>query len=126
MISIKSAYLKQYDTSYGGYPFSIEVSIEVSKKYFHKVKKLNALGGLYNRDTSNALYQITKGQMPYAECVLVKEHRAKGESKTIDLRFLFRDQDAAQALGMPGKIYQDGVFRPEWGTYHSLLRGGAE
>ncbi len=128
MISILSATLSQYDTSASSvYPFQIAVRIQCAKKYFARLKKSGSLGGLYNRDTSNALYQITEGRLPHCQVMLVNENRAKGDAKEIELRYIFSDAEAAKALGMQGfeATFKEGKkFIPKSGQYINILNRG--
>lgn len=121
MISILRASLRSYDTSSSAvYRYQIEIDIAMSKLTWSKAKRKGLLGFYYNRDTSNALYSLLEGKMPHCEVMLIKEHRAVGEAKTISLRYIFKSDAEAQALGLPGKVYGE-RFMAKFGAYKNLL-----
>lgn len=122
--SIVDASLSIHDTSYGGFKYKITVRIDMPKDMYNRI--YNKDMGTIVLDISNYLFRKLNGLMPYGPKIVDDKRISKG-IKYIQIRFLFDDDKAAEALGMPGKWinFKDGPhFVEEFGAYVNLIRKG--
>lgn len=95
---IKAIHGSTHDSSFGGYPWRIDVCVTIDVKAWNKIKKAQALGQLYGIDISNAVYAINQ-KIPAVHPSVDDSARAKAGVKTIRLTYFLRDPARAQALG---------------------------
>jgi len=110
-----------HDTSYGGYPWRIDVVVELNVKDWQLYRKKKMLGQMYGVDFSNAVYHINNN-IP-ASCPMVDDRkRAKNGIKTINLTYFLRDADRAENLGFEVYRHPSGETSPGFADYVSIYR----
>lgn len=115
MFTIKSITGRVHDTSSGGYPWKIEVTIQVDAKYWAKLKAKRNLGMLYGVDVSNAVYAINEN-IPAHNPMVSDSARASKGFKTIQLTYFLSDPVRAKSLGFSYHESKSGVY-PKYGEH---------
>lgn len=91
-----------HDSSYGGYPFKVEVTVRMCSKEWAKARAKNQLGQLYGIDISNAVFAFNRNIDASNPTVNDTKRASKGE-KLITLTYYMRDLDKAEKLGLKVK-----------------------
>lgn len=120
MFSLKSISVRTHDTSFGGYPYRADVTIQMPSQDFNKIKKQGQLGSLY-LDVSNATYRASRELIPAYQPMVDDTRRASKGIKTIHLTYFFKDHDTAEALGLEVLRLKNGEAYPSYGAYASIL-----
>ncbi len=115
---------KTHDSSYGGYPWKIEVTIDVCAKEWTKLRNKDDLGSLYGIDVGNAVYKINPDIPAYCPSV-DHDKRAKNGVKTVKLVYYINDADKAERLGFKVKRLRNGEAYANYSDFVDLLEKSA-
>lgn len=101
MFIVKSIYATNHDSSFGGYPWKVEVTVAMPATEWATHKRKGWLGQLYGIDISNHVYAVNQNIPAHNPTVDDRSRAAKGV-KTIKLTYFMRREhaDQAEALGL--------------------------
>lgn len=132
MFSIESITGSVHDTSYGGYPYKITVTIKLSVKEFNRlcptigksrqsitgrVKVPRDLGNLV-LNVNNALYKLNPNIPAYNPSIDSQgSSRAKGGYKTMEFVYFLNDWNRAERLGFKVRRLKNGECISVYGDF---------
>jgi len=116
-IKIQALVGRIHDTSFGGYPYKVVATVEVSAQDFKRLK--GDLGNLV-LDVNNAVYALSP-EVPSYNPMVDSKRRAKGGVKTLEFVYHFKDHERALKVGFNTKLLRNGEYLPAFGDYVNLL-----
>lgn len=109
IFNIKSAYLTQHDTSYGGYRWKYTITIEMPIAVFNQYKKSGNLGHIYNTDVCHELTSRGLWYHGYSVPSVDDTRNARKGVKTIEITHYFNNDLAAEQYGVKFKTLRNGI-----------------
>lgn len=138
MFKITSITGKIHDTSFGGYPYKIIVTVEIPVSEFNKLcpvigkksggylkreKSVRDLGNLV-LDVNNAVYRVNTHIPAHNPSIDSQgSKRASKGIKTLEFVYFLNDHDVAEKLGFNLFRLKTGEIVPKYSQYVNLYEG---
>lgn len=106
-MKIESMIARTHDSSYGGYPYKIEVQVSIDSKEFKALK--NGIGPIVIF-VNNEVYRFNEKIPAYNPSVGGLELRCKKGVKTLRFTYYLQDHEVAISLGFETKRLKNGEF----------------
>lgn len=135
MFKIKSIAVMNHDSSFGGYPAKVKVSVQIETKAFNKLcpiinrtksyfgtsKSVRDLGNLVV-DVNNAVYKFNANIPAHSPSIDSQgSKRAVNGVKTLEFVYFVKTAEQAERLGFEVHNFKDGKS-VKYGQYINLLK----